>query len=379
VGRHVSIPIVSSLAKDIANAFFGGAASWMVSGANWVLIEIGRVLSVTTHVDLAAPWFLTRSRVIDSFLPLIALAFLVVAVIQALLRQDLALLLRIMVVSLPASIVLAGSAVDIASLGLVVTDQLSAGMSAGSGQNIKTVTSLLASAMVKLTESGSSVPSFIVALLGLLVVIASLVLWIELIIRASALYVVVAFLPLALLTILWPAVSAWARRLVETLVALMLSKLVIVVVLSLGVGALSSARSTGVSAVLLGLAMVVLAAFAPFVLFRLIPMVESGALASLQGLRQHAQRVVQHGSARSASTFAIARLSQAGPPPLAMSTRSHARAAGVRDEGDPMRNSAVQRAREAPPQRNSGPSLDIGRDAMGPVIQPRKPRGTDRG
>ena len=379
MSKHVSLPIVSSLAKDIANAFFSGAGSWMVSGANWVLIEIGRVLSVTTQVHLGAPWFLTRSRVIDSFLPLIALAFLVVAIIQALLRQDLALMLRVMVVSLPASIILASSAVEIASLGLVVTDQLAAGMSAGSGQQIKTVTSALGSAMVNLTKTGSSVPSFIAAFLGLLVVIASVVLWIELIMRASAIYVVVAFLPLALVAILWPAVSVWARRLVETLVALMVSKLVIVVVLSLGVGALASAGSRGVGAVLVGLAMVILAAFAPFALFRLIPMVESGALASLQGLRQHAQRVVQHGSARSASNFAVTRLSQLGPPPLPTPTRPQAQAAGVRDEGDPMRNSAVQRARAAPPRRSAGPSLEIGRDAMGPVIQPRNQRGPRSG
>ena len=58
-------------------------------------------------------------------------------------------------------------------------------------------------------------------------------------IRAAAVYVAVLFLPLALASLAWPAIAHWCRRLVDTLVALVLGKFVIVSVLSLAAGALA--------------------------------------------------------------------------------------------------------------------------------------------
>ena len=116
-------------------------------------------------------------------------------------------------------------------------------------------------------------------------------LWLELLIRAAAVYVAVLFLPLALATLVWPAVSHWCRRLVETLAALILSKFVIVATLSLAAGAVSSgtagtgAHGGGFSAVLAGGALLVMATFVPFAILRLIPAVEAGAVAHLDGLR----------------------------------------------------------------------------------------------
>ncbi len=77
-------------------------------------------------------------------------------------------------------------------------------------------------------------------LIALLIAVAAFVLWMELLIRAAAVYVAVLFLPLALATLVWPAVAHWCRRLVETLAALILSKFVIVATLSLAAGAVAS-------------------------------------------------------------------------------------------------------------------------------------------
>ena len=117
-------------------------------------------------------------------------------------------------------------------------------------------------------------------------------LWLELLIRAAAVYVAVLFLPLALATLVWPAVSHWCRRLIETLAALILSKFVIVATLSLAAGAVSSGTAgtgdhgSGFSSVLAGGALLVMATFVPFAILRMIPAVEAGAVAHLDGLRQ---------------------------------------------------------------------------------------------
>ncbi len=86
------------------------------------------------------------------------------------------------------------------------------------------------------------------------------------------------------------------RRLVETLAALILSKFVIVAVLSLAAGALASGTAgtgvhgAGFSSVLAGGALLLMATFVPFAILRMIPAVEAGAVGHLEGLRPAPRR-----------------------------------------------------------------------------------------
>ncbi len=142
-------------------------------------------------------------------------------------------------------------------------------------------------------------PSFVVFLGAIAVVVGAVMVWIELLIRSAAVYVAVLFLPMALASLAWPAIAHWCRRLVDTLVALILSKFVIVAVLSLAAGALAAGTGSaptgassgggGFASVLGGAALLLLAAFAPWALFRLLPFVESGAVGHLEGLGARAR------------------------------------------------------------------------------------------
>ena len=99
---------------------------------------------------------------------------------------------------------------------------------------------------------------------------AALVLWLELVVRAAAVSVAVLFLPLALAALVWPAVAHWCRRLADTLVALVLSKLVVAAVLSLAAGALAGGLGRrgggsggGFAAVVTGIALLLIATWRP--------------------------------------------------------------------------------------------------------------------
>jgi hypothetical protein len=115
--------------------------------------------------------------------------------------------------------------------------------------------------------------------------------------------VAVLFLPLALATMVWPAVSHWCRRLADTLVALILSKLVIAAVLALAVGALAGGLGVGATgsdgggfaAVVSGIALLIIATLSPFTLLRLIPAVEAGAVSHLESARHRLSSPVQQG------------------------------------------------------------------------------------
>jgi hypothetical protein len=83
---------------------------------------------------------------------------------------------------------------------------------------------------------------------------------------------------------------------VELLAALILSKFVIVAVISLAAGALANGQ--GLDAVLAGAALLLTAGFAPFVLLRLVPLAEAGAIGHLEGLERRPVNVAATGALR---------------------------------------------------------------------------------
>jgi hypothetical protein len=210
------------------------------------------------------------------------------------------------VVNVPLAILLTAVAVKLVALGLAVTDSLSSAVSNGAGLDTGDFLSSVTADLSGATAAGQpTAPTFVVFVGGLAVVFGALMVWIELLIRSAAVYVAVLFLPLALASLAWPAIAHWTRRLVDTLVALILAKFVIVSVLSLAAGALAggtgstpsgSGPSTaggggGFGAVLAGAALLLLSAFAPWALFRLLPFVEAGAVGHLEGISHRARQV----------------------------------------------------------------------------------------
>jgi hypothetical protein len=102
-------------------------------------------------------------------------------------------------------------------------------------------------------------------------------------------------LPLVFAAFVWPARRVWAIRSVELLVALILSKVAIVAVLSLGAGALShGTESSSIVSLLAGVALVVLGLFAPWALVKLMPLGELAAAAA-GPLRGHFTGALQTG------------------------------------------------------------------------------------
>ncbi len=281
----------SSLAGSAASAVLSAMAGWVVTGAAWLLTQIGAVMASSTRIDLSARWFTTHYAVMAGIAMAVALPLLLLAAVQAVYRQSPSVLARAALVQVPLAALLTGAAIQLVQLSLVLSDVLCSTVAAGTGNNIDQALSGLAGALVDQAAGGPSSPPLFVAALGaLLVAGGALLLWLELLVRASAVYVAVLFLPLALVSLVWPSVTHWCRRLVDTLVALVLSKFVIVSILSMGAGALAAGTANGFTAVLSGGALLLLAAFTPFVLLRLIPLVEAGAAHQLEGARQRVRR-----------------------------------------------------------------------------------------
>jgi hypothetical protein len=252
--------------------------AWAVGGARFVLHATAHVLAETTSPQLSSTWFSSTYWRVAEIAAVLTLPFLFAAAIQALVRSDLGLLLRAALGYLPLALLAVAIAAPLTMLLLSASDQLSATISSAAGQQ---GAHFLTRATRLLGAIAATVYSpFVVFLVGLLTVAAALVLWIELLVREAAVYVIVLMLPLAFAAFVWPARRVWAIRAVELLVALILSKFVIVAVLSLGAAALDQNAHPSVTGLLAGAVLMGLAAFSPWALLRLIPLAEIASAAA---------------------------------------------------------------------------------------------------
>ncbi|MEA2453504.1 MAG: hypothetical protein QOG04_2214, partial [Actinomycetota bacterium] len=186
-------------------------------------------------------------------------------------------------------------AVVVTQVLLTITDSLSASVAQGVAGDVSEIFDSVGNALSS-TGGAPVVPSFAIFLVSLLLIIGSFVVWLELLVRSGAVTVSVFFLPVILAALVWPATSRWTRRMIETLFALILSKFVIVAVISLATAALSEPGRGGFASLMGGTALMTMAAFAPMALLKLIPLAETAAIGHLQGLGRRPLETVRPGS-----------------------------------------------------------------------------------
>jgi hypothetical protein len=275
----------SSALGSKAQAVAGLAAmgAWVLVGAKVALHETASVIAHTTAPRLTATWFSSTYWRMAAIGAVLTLPFLFAAAVQALLRSDLALLVRAALGYLPLALIAVGIASPLAMLLLAATDEICSVISSAAGDagaHFLSHAGVLAGLLSLATGS-----PFLAFLAGLVAAFGALLLWIELLMREAAVYVVVLMLPIAFAALVWPARRIWAVRAVELLVALILSKFAIVSVLSLGGAALGQTAWSGITGMLAGGVLVILGAVAPWALIRLLPMAElaSTAAGTLRG------------------------------------------------------------------------------------------------
>ncbi len=255
--------------------------AWVTGGARAALSETATVLDRTTRPQLGTTWFSSTYWRMAGISALLTLPFLFAAAIQALLHSDLTLLLRAALGYLPLSMLAVGIAAPLTMLLLAASDEMSSIISSAAGQAGGHFLAQLGRYTGILSLVARS--PFLVFLIGLLTAAGAIVLWVEMLMRQAAIYIVVLMLPLAFAALVWPARRVWAVRAVELLIALILSKFVIVAVLSLGGTALGRGGGIG-GGMLAGLVLVLLGTIAPWALLKLLPITElaSGAAGHLR-------------------------------------------------------------------------------------------------
>ena len=369
---------LGAAAGAVAGIGLGAIVSWVLGGAGFALHETAILIGKTTTPQLSEPWFSSTYLHMAAIATLLTLPFLFAAAVQAMMRSDLAMLARAALGYLPLAMLAIAIAAPLTTLLLAASDGLSNGIeqaAGGAGAGFLTKTSLDLGGL-----SGVAGSPFVAFLVGFFVAAGALVLWLELLLREVAVYVIVLMLPLVFAAFVWPARRIWAIRSVEALVALIFAKIAIVAVLALGAGALShAAASSSMVSLLAGVALVTLGLFAPWALVKLMPLGELAAATS-GPLRGHVTA-----GAREAASIAgpwsgegsdlISRLRHltmpAGdsPPADIADARTPERSQGVTggDTTDPLRGTADT------PGGQEGPGAPGGTGSPGASGEPASP------
>ncbi len=89
---------VGGLAGDVAGAagdfVMRGVTVWVTNAAVWVTGKVGEVINATSSPNVQAPWFVGQYGAMLAVAGVLALPLLLLAVIQALMRQDAWMLAR---------------------------------------------------------------------------------------------------------------------------------------------------------------------------------------------------------------------------------------------------------------------------------------------
>lgn len=261
----------------------------------------------STRVDLAGGWFNSDGgAAVTAMTSVIAgslvLVFLLLALVRALFAGEFSGMWRASLIDVPVAFLGTALTVIVASALLEVVDVASVGLLGADGEQLAAFSESLADAE-RLNGAG-----LLGILFGLLFIIGAVLVWVQLLVRAALIYIVIAFAPILWVTRAYPGTRSISRRGIEIALALIVSKFVMAVSFRLGAEALRGGGVTGdevdLSAMLVGAAIMLLTAFMPTAVFKVIPIVESATASSGADKAVAGAAVVGAGAALGATVVA---------------------------------------------------------------------------
>ncbi|HVB19397.1 MAG TPA: hypothetical protein VNE22_03840 [Acidimicrobiales bacterium] len=284
--------VLTSIAKATFGDFFNALTGWIMASVQWLFSASGKILTSVSDPQLVMRASSSEYSSLETVSPALLLVGLLVGTIHALRLGEPARLWRDYFGVLPACVAGIFVARPLAQLLLEIVNQLCSSASSGVAGGERQL-------VVGLTALTASVPGFGLFVIASGLAVGTWLLWCELIVRNVVLALLIVSVPLVVPLALFASARRIAWRLLETFLAVAASKLVIVMTLNLG---LAEVRDGSATAIVTGLVTLLLASASPFVLLRLLPVMEYSSLHALEGLRTRATRsAVSAGSSPLAS------------------------------------------------------------------------------
>ena len=276
------IPVISSVcdavgegAATLVSAPFDWLASTMGQAAGWLIEAMWAVFDSTTLVDVQSQGYLDVYNLLFGIGVFIVLLFFCFQLILGLIRREPAALSR---AALGAAKAVLGSfvVVTLTATALEIVDQLSIGIVQAAGETTGTMgdkIALLAAGLTTINIAAPGVGAIITIFLAGLMICAVAIVWFSLLIRKALLLVAIVLAPIAFAGAAWDVTRGWIGKWVAFVVALIVSKLVLVVVFLIAIAQVSTPIEADLAAVtepIAGIVLLFIAAFAPYMVYRFI-------------------------------------------------------------------------------------------------------------
>ena len=280
------ITFLCDLASNAAGSAAAGASDYVLGGLGAAFVDaaaqIGTgaltALDSLTPIDLSVSWLRDNVAVIATITLPVLVAFFALQVLTSVLRREPGGLTRA-VVGVGKAVLGAALALGVTQVALSAVDELCEYVAASAGTTVAAAAGRFFdfSAPVLVASPGLAI------VFGLAMMVGFLLLWGVLLFRKAALILIAVLAPIAFAGSAWDQTRVWTRRWIEIVAALVFSKLVIVVVFVVGASAFSgvgpdSTATTGtepvgvagLSDLLVGLLLLSIAVFAPWLTWRFV-------------------------------------------------------------------------------------------------------------
>lgn len=276
------IPVISNVcdavgegAATLVSAPFDWLASTMGQAAGWLIEAMWTVFDSTTLVDVQSPGYLNVYNLLFGIGVFIVLLFFCFQLILGLIRREPAALSR---AALGAAKAVLGSfvVITLTATALEIVDQLCIGVVQAAGETTATMgdkIALLTAGLTTINIAAPGVGAIVTIFLAGLMICAVAIVWFSLLIRKALLLVAIVLAPIAFAGAAWDVTRGWIGKWAAFVVALIISKLVLVVVFLIAIRQVSTPIEADLSAVtepISGIVLLFIAAFAPYMVYRFI-------------------------------------------------------------------------------------------------------------
>ncbi|NYJ18515.1 TrbL/VirB6 family protein [Glaciibacter psychrotolerans] len=341
------VPVIAEVCSTVGEgtasliaAPFDWLANSMGSAAAWLFESVWAAFDTTTLVDLTDPGYIKVYNVLFGVAVFVTLVLFCLQLITGLVHRDPTALSRA-ALGLAKSILGSFVLITITGLMLEITDQLAIGIVQASGNTMKGMgdrIALLAGGLTTISIAAPGVGAIVTIFLSALAISAAAIVWFSLLIRKALLLVAIVFGPIALAGATWDATKGWFTKWVAFVIALILSKLVLVVIFLVAVAQVSApidADLASISDPIAGIVLMFIAAFAPYITYKFLSFIGFDmyhAMSSEQEAKSALNRPVPVPSAPMVdgakrilghrADAGSAKSSQSGPPPATSGGRS---------------------------------------------------------
>ncbi|MGE9809589.1 conjugal transfer protein TrbL [Janibacter sp. G1551] len=279
------VPVISTVcdvAGDAAGALISAPFDWLAqamgAAAGWLFEAVWSVFDTTTLVDVTSDGYVSVYNLVFGIAVFVMLLFFCLQLITGLIKRDPTALSRA-ALGLAKSVLGSFVVITLTGLTLEIVDQLSTGIIQAAGETTESMgdkITLLAAGLAGINIAAPGVGAIITIFLAGLAISAAAIVWLSLLIRKALLLVAIVFAPLAFSGASWDASRGWISKWAMFVIALIASKLVLVVMFLVAITQVSAPIDGDLASIsdpIAGVVLMAMAAFAPYLTYKFIAFV----------------------------------------------------------------------------------------------------------